>query len=116
MPGFGRMAVESPQRKMQLISLKKTGLGTPVLSGSCASFCTVTDNGVGDYTINLDKFPLAQVPEAVVTVTTDNRQVKLGTVTKLAVQVLTEDLAGAAAEADFHIMIFGSLASDLIGA
>ena len=114
MPGFGAKAVESPQRKMQVISLKKSGLGTPVLSGSCASFCTVTDNGVGDYTINLTEIPLAQVPEVSVTATTDSRVVRLGTVTALAVQVLVDDLAGTAAEGDFHMIIVGSLARDLV--
>lgn len=100
---------------MQILSLKKTGLGTPAISGSCANFCTITDNGVGDYTINFTKKPFALVPEAVVTVTTDNTYAKIGTISALSVQVLTENLSGAATEADFHIMILGTLASDLLG-
>ena len=115
MGGFGSKIVESPQRKMQLITLKKSGLGTPAISGSCANFCTITDNGTGDYTINLTEIPLAQVPEVFVQVKTDNRIAKLGTVTALAVRVLTEDLSGDAAEADFDLLIVGSLARDLIG-
>jgi hypothetical protein len=115
MPGFGAKAVESPQRKMNLLSIKKTGLGTPVISGSCASFVTVTDNGVGDYTINFTKFPFTQIPEIMIQPTTDNIIAKVGTLTALACQVLTENLSGAAAEGDFHLMAFGSLASDLVG-
>jgi len=114
MPGFGAKSVESPQRKMQVITLKKSGLGTPVLSGSCASFCTVTDNGVGDYTINLSKIPLAQVPEVFVTQNTAARIGRVSSATALAVRVLTTDLAGTAAESDFHVMIVGSLAKDLV--
>lgn len=115
MAGFGAKVVESPQRKMQMISLKKTGLGTPAVSGSSGVFCTVTDGGVGDYTINLAKVPLAQVPEVMVQSVTADRVIHLGTVTKLAVQVLVTDLAGAPAEGDFHLLIVGSLASDLVG-
>lgn len=107
--------VASPQRLVIIQSMKKTGLGTPVLSGTCANFCTITDNGTGDYTINFTKKPFAQIPEVLVTCTTDNRIVKVGTATKLAVQILTEDLTGAAAEADFHVAFIGSNASTLLG-
>lgn len=115
MPGFGSKVVESPQRKMQMISLKKEGLGAPTLAGSCASFCSVTDNGVGDYTINLDSVPLAQLPEVMVTPSTPSTAVSIGTVTALAIQVLVTDLAGAPAEGDFHMVIAGCLARDLVG-
>jgi hypothetical protein len=107
--------LSSPQRKMLQLSLKKEGAGTPTLAGSCANFCTVTDNGVGDYTINFVDFPFAQLPEVVATPTTDNVICKIGTVAITSVQVLTEDLTGAAAEGNFHVFINGSLARDLIG-
>lgn len=113
--GFGANVVGCPQRKMQIMSLKKTGLGTPAISGSCANFCTITDNGVGDYTINFTDKPFAQVPEVIVMSATNDRISKLGTVTALAAQILTEDLSGAAAEGDFHVIIIGSLGRDLIG-
>ena len=113
MPGFGSNVVESPQRKMVLLSVKKTGLGTPVLSGSCANMCTVTDNGVGDYTISFANNPFTQIPEAQVTVTTADMSAQVGTVAINSVQVVTTDLAGAAAEADFHLLVIGSLASTL---
>lgn len=107
--------VASPQRLVIIQSMKKTGLGTPVLSGTCANFCTIAKNGTGDYTITFTKKPFAQIPEVLVTCTTDNRIVKVGTATKLAVQILTEDLTGAAAEADFHVAFIGSNASTLLG-
>ena len=107
--------VASPQRLMIIQSMKKTGLGTPVISGSCANFCTIAKNGTGDYTITFTKKPYAQIPEVLVTAVTDNRLVKVGTVTKLAAQILTEDLAGAAADADFHVAFIGTGARDLLG-
>ena len=115
MPGFGANAIESPQRLMNILSLKKTGLGTPAISGSCAVFCSVTDNGVGNYTINFVSKPYAQIPEVLASSSTASRRVRLGTVTALAAQILVEDLAGVAAEGDFSFVAIGSLARDLIG-
>jgi hypothetical protein len=114
--GFGSNNVNSSQRKMQLISLKKTGLATPALAGSDSSFCTITDNGVGDSTINLTKKPLTQVPEVIVSSKTSATVCRVGTVTALAVQVLSFAMDGTTpAEADYDILIVGSLATDLIG-
>lgn len=113
--GFGSSNMTSPQRLMKLVSVKKSGLGTPTLAGSCASFLTVTDNGVGDYTINFNTLVFAQLPEVVASVTTNDRIVRVGTVAIGSVQILTEDLAGSAAEGDFHLMVVGSLARDLLG-
>lgn len=113
--GFGANTVESRQRQMILDTLKKGGLGSPTLSGSASAFYDVVDNGVGDYSINpKSKAVFAQVPEVVVQVKTNDRIARLGTVTALGIQVITEDLAGAAAEADFDIFISGCLARDLI--
>lgn len=114
--GFGSNTVESRQRQMVLDTLKKGGAGTPTLSGSAANFYNIVDNGVGDYNINpKSKAVFAQVPEVFIQVKTDNRVAKLGTVTALGIQILTEDLSGSAAEADFDILISGCLARDLIG-
>lgn len=123
--------ISCPQRKMQWLSLKKEGLGTPTLAGSCAAFCWVEDLGVGNYKIHFNNNKVSsnfisvpfgrkadgtdQIPEVLVTVVTDNRIAKIGAVTKSDVIILTEDLTGAAAEADFHVMIVGTLASDLLG-
>lgn len=113
--GFGATVVTQVQRKMQEITLKKTGLGTPVLGGSGGVFCTVTDNGVGDYTINFTEAPFTQIPEIFVAGTTASRLVSVGTVTALAAQILVTDLSGVAAEGDFHMMAIGSLGRDLVG-
>ena len=116
MSGFnGSMGVISKQRQMVILSLKKTGLGTPVISGSCASFCTITDNGVGDYTINFTQAPFAQVPEILVLSATDSTIVRKGTVTALAAQILSDDASGTPAESDFDLLVIGSLARDLVG-
>lgn len=113
--GFGAKTVESPQRKMLAVSLKKTGLGTPALSGSCASFCTITDGGVGDYTVNFATRPFTQIPEVFVQSTTPDLIVSLGTVTALSAQILVTDAAGTPAEGDFHLLALGSEARDLVG-
>lgn len=116
--GFGVNNIEAQQRQMSADSFKKTGLGTPAISGSAASFYSVTDNGTGDYSFARKAAAggaFAQIPEVMVTCTTDNRIAKLGTVSASSIQVLTEDLSGSAAEADFHIVIFGCDARDLIG-
>lgn len=116
MGGFGSKVIDSPQRKMEIMTLYKTGLGTPALSGSCASFCSVVDNGVGDYTINFD-LPYAQIPEVFVQPITDDIAATCPSASRLVsgVKVLTTDMAGTAAEGDFMIMIVGCRARDLIG-
>jgi len=113
--GFGAQTINHVQRKMNVLSLKKSGLGTPVISGSAASWCDIVDNGAGDYTINFTQSPFAQVPEVMVTPVTPGTAVAVTAVSILAVTIEVTDLAGAAAEGDFHVMIIGSLARDLIG-
>lgn len=113
MGGFGSNVVASPQRQMRLMSLKKTGLGTPVISGSCSNMCSVVDNGTGDYQIVFD-IPFNQIPEVMAQSTTDDRITRVGTCTITGVQILTENLSGSAAEGDCHILIVGSDARDLI--
>lgn len=115
MAGFGQNAVVSKQRKLQQLTLKKGGLGTPTISGSDANFCTITDNGVGDYTINLTNCPLKQTPEVLVTMVTASTRAQIGTISNTAVQILTFGYNNTTpTEADFHVQIIGSLASDLL--
>lgn len=116
MGGFGSQTIEHVQRKMQVLSLRKSGLGTPTIAGSAATFCSITDNGTGDYTISFTSAPFAQTPEVMVTPSTPGTAVAVTAVSNLAVTVQVTDLAGVAAEGNFHIMIMGSLARDLIGA
>lgn len=116
MPGFGPTNVESPQRKMQLISVKKRGLGTPTLSGSCAAFCTITKNAVGDYTITIKGGQVfTKVPEIMTGAHTVGI-VKVHAVTINSIQIRTTNVDGiTAAEHDFDVLAIGSLARDLVG-
>ena len=107
--------VDSPQRKMSLVSVKKSGLGTPVLSGSCANFCEITDNGVGDYTITFTgRAIFTQIPEIMVGPKTVGI-IKVHAVAKDSVQLKCYEVDGTTpAEMDFDILAMGSLARDLI--
>lgn len=105
-------SIKSPQRLIRMITAKITGIAAATLSGTCASNVTAVRNGTGDYTITFEKFP--RNPEVLVTCVTDNRSAKIGALTGNTVQILTEDIAGAAADSSFHFMVVGSDAEDLI--
>lgn len=115
MPGFGANVVESPQRKMVVLSVKKRGLGTPTLSGSCANMFTITDNGVGDYTLVLKSaYVFANIPEVVVGMKTAVACHTVGTVTISDIPIKTFAMDGTTAkEADFDVLVIGSIAKDL---
>lgn len=111
-------AIGSPQRQMYLLALRKTGLGTPVLSGLCANFCSVVDNGVGDYTILVNRqAPFVQVALATATLHQSGIIIiDTATTTKLQISVKTFAVDGTtAAEKDFDLLVVGSRASDLLG-
>lgn len=115
---YGQSGVESPQRKIALLSIRKTGAGTPVLSGLCAKFCTVVDNGVGDYTINVNvNRPFANGCQAVAMPHASGIvRLDLANTDKLKVTVKCFAVDGTTpAELDFDMMIMGSYASDLVG-
>jgi hypothetical protein len=115
---FGANEVESPQRKMQLLALRKTGAGTPVLSGLCAKFCSVVDNGPGDYTIVVNtQQPFAQNAHAVAMPHAPGIiHLDLAASDKLQITVNCFAVDGTtAAELDFELIVVGSLATDLIG-
>lgn len=121
MPGFGSNNVQSPQRQMNLVALTKTGLGTPVLSGLCASFCSIVDIGVGEYQINI----MTNRPQAnglVVSATPHTSGIinidRSGgdASTNLQIKINTFAVDGTTpAELDFDLIVIGSFASDLIG-
>ena len=110
MPGMNKQVL-SPQRDMRIMSLKVTGTGTASLSGTCANNVTLTDNGTGDYTLTF-KLPYLRVPEVIATAVTDNIYCKVGTIAVGSVQVLTENLSGAATDAVFHVIILGADTAD----
>jgi hypothetical protein len=76
---------------------------------------TIVDNGAGDYSL-VPNTPFEQVPEVVVSPTTAEVVLQIGTVTKTSIQILAFDIADGttAAEADFHAVIIGSDALDLL--
>lgn len=112
--GFvGNRQVQCPQQRMRIMSVKVTGTGTAALSGTCANNFTLVDNGTGDYTLT-PRIPFKQIPEVVATAVTDNIYMKIGTVTASAIQVLSENLSGAATDAVFHMIVLGSDSLDQI--
>ena len=116
--GFGTNDVESPQRQIKLLALRKTGAGTPVLSGLCAKFCSVVDNGVGDYTIVVNtQSPFAQIPVVSAMLHTSGViTLDVANTTNLQVRVKCFAVDGTtAAEKDFDLLVIGSNATDLIG-
>lgn len=105
--------VVCPQRQMRIMSVKVDGTGTAALSGTCALNMVLTDNGTGDYTLTFN-VPYVRVPEVIATPVTDNIVCKLGTSAAGSIQILTENLSGAATDADFHVIILGSDTADQI--
>ena len=83
--------IESAQRHVRVLNLKKTGLGTPVLGGMDAFHATIVDNGVGSYSI-VPNVAFAEAPNVMVTPVTANGIASLGTITASSIQVLTKDL------------------------
>ena len=115
---FGINALSSPQRGMTLLALRKTGLGTPVISGLCANFCTVIDNGVGDYTIIVNKQqPFANGVIATALLHTSGiATLDVANTTNLQVRIKTFAVDGTTpAEKDFDLICVGSTASTLLG-
>lgn len=109
--GFAR-AVNSRQRLVHMIAARVDGTGTAaLLSGS--QELTLTDNGTGDYTLTLAT-PAQQVPTVLLTSKTSAVEVRLGTVTASAVQVLGFASADGttATDCDFDVLIIASDAAD----
>lgn len=105
--------VMCPQRAMRIMSVKVDGTGTAALSGTCSTNMTLTDSGTGDYLLTY-ALPYKRAPEIMVTPITDNIVAKIGTNAVGSVQILTENLSGAATDADFHVIILGSDTEDQI--
>lgn len=110
--------VSSPQRQSAVLAVRKTGAGTPVLIGLCASFCSVVKNGVGDYTIIVNSpRPFAQSVIATATPHSSGIvRLNIATSNKLQISVKCFAVDGTtAAELDFDLICVGSYASDLMG-
>jgi hypothetical protein len=110
--------MQSPQRQMALLALRKTGAGTPVISGLCSAFCSITDNNVGDYTITVNsQRPFAQNIHAVAMPHSSGIvRLHLAGSSALVIQVKCFAVDGTTpAELDFELICVGSYASDLLG-
>lgn len=115
---IGLKTVISQQRNIEVIAVSKTGLGTPVLSGLCANFCEVVDNGVGDYTIkvNVNRPGAQPVIAAVLPHGPGIIHKVVASSDKLQVTVNCFEVDGTTAqEMDFDLVIIGSDAQTLLG-
>jgi nucleotide-binding universal stress UspA family protein len=111
-------SVISPQRAIELIAVTKLGAGTPTLSGLCAAFCSVVDNGVGDYTIVVNtQRPGAQTLIAAVLPHSPGVIHKvIASSTKLQIRVKCFAVDGTTpAELNFDLIVMGSDAQTLLG-
>lgn len=90
--------IKSPQRERRIVfKIDETG-GVPALTFGQYQM-TVTDTGVGDYLLTLNT-PGVLACLALAGPATDSRLVRIGTCTVNTVQILVDDLAGAAADGD----------------
>jgi len=95
-----------------MIFARIDGTGTAaVLEGK--QELALTDNGVGDYTLTFAQ-AFVRVPTVVATVLTTDTYAMISTVSTTAVRILVKQVAdgSTATDADFHVMILGSDASD----
>lgn len=110
-----KRSVKSTQRLMRLMSAKVDGTGTAALGGTCANDMSLVDNGVGDYSLTFDA-AFEQIPEVVVTPVTADVICKIEAVAKGSVQITCFDATDGttAKDADFHVMVLGSDALELL--
>lgn len=100
-PGF--TITTSTQGVTSLVALSKGQFDATIAEGT----------GAGDYTITFNE-PFVQVPHAVV-MCSSARAPRIESISTTAVNVKLKNLSGSAADSDFHLLVLGSDASDLIG-
>lgn len=104
--------IKSTQRLVRALAFRVDGTGTAsILEGS--NDATLTDNGVGDYTLTFDT-PFKRVP--VVTgaaLIADNGFIQVASVSVSAINVKLFDVDGTTAlDGDFHLALLGFDAAD----
>jgi len=102
-------SVKSTQRKIRQLELIIDGTGTAALAGPAKEQATLTDNGVGDYTIAFsDSF--AMVPVCIPVCLTADCIVDTMVPAAGQVQVtLVDSTDGVTAkDGDFHLLVVGS--------
>lgn len=78
--------------------------GTPVAAGMDTSFIdSITDNGTGDYTINLKDKAQRDVLIAGIHCSTDGLYARVSAVTENSIRVLLKTFAGVATDGDVTI-------------
>lgn len=102
--------IKSPQRLPRQLHLKVDGTGAAsILIGS--KDATLTDNGVGDYTLTFAK-PFARPPVVVCSSLTAGAVMQVAAATASACQIVVKDTAGAALDVDFMVIVQGFDAAD----
>lgn len=102
--------IESPQRMPRLIAFKLNGVGTAALDVGSKDG-VLTDNGVGDYSIALNK-PFARVPVVSVVSATADCVIQVASASASVLNVLVKSAAGVAKDAELHILVHGFDAKD----
>lgn len=102
-----RRQVNAIQRAMRLMAFKVDGTGTAALGGPDEHQATLTDNGVGDYTITYAE-PFSQIPIVSATPITTGIMCRVKASTILAVTIECLDLdTPAATDCDFDLVVIG---------
>lgn len=106
-------SIKSPQRLMRMLTLRVDG-ATPALDEGGFD-CTLTDNGVGDYTISFNK-NYTRIPACVATpVTADTIcQIDTPAVGSVGVKCFDATDGTTAKDAVFHLLVMGADTSDQI--
>lgn len=104
------------QRGVLKYFLEKSGLGAPALGGPDSLQFSVTDNGVGDYTLNLLDEASEEDLQGMVQSLTSGIVCRVGVKDSSSIQVLCfSDLAETTpAEGDFYIEILKRKRSDKV--
>jgi len=106
-------SIKSGQRKMRVLSLRLEGsTGTLSAEGPDSNKVTVTDNGVGDYTVNLNQ-SFAAAPIAIASCeSADLNANVIPAVGSVRVIIRTIADSPAASEADVQLIVIGSDITD----
>jgi len=112
-------SIKSPQRSVRMLALRIEGsTGTVSLEGLDALQCTVTDNGVGDYTITFNS-AFAEVPHIALSAEATGIMLHASSITASAVRIICKLVdqdatyaAPAAAEADVQVLVIGHDVTD----
>jgi hypothetical protein len=109
-----RRSIQSAQRKVRMIAVRLEGsTGTLSVEGLDAKQVSITDNGVGDYTITFNE-AFAEAPHVSMAAEATGIMLHASSITASAVRIICKLVdqdatyaAPAAAEADVQVIIVG---------